>query len=106
MSRSRGAVDRTATSEETRAVNVVIADDSLLVREGIASLLRRAGFEVAAEAATSEELVAAVDERRPDIAIVDVRMPPTHHEEGLEAAAEIRARRPETAIVILSSHVQ
>jgi DNA-binding NarL/FixJ family response regulator len=87
-------------------VNVVIADDSLLVREGIASLLRRAGFEVAAEASTAEELVAAVAEHRPDIAIVDVRMPPTHNEEGLEAAAEIRARQPETAIMILSSHVQ
>jgi DNA-binding NarL/FixJ family response regulator len=84
----------------------VIADDSLLVREGIASLLRRAGFEVAAEASTADELLAAVEEHRPDIAIVDVRMPPTHTEEGLEAAREIRARRPETAIVILSSHVE
>jgi DNA-binding NarL/FixJ family response regulator len=87
-------------------VRVVIADDSLLVREGIASLLRRAGFEVEAEASTGDELVAAVEEHRPEIAIVDVRMPPTHNEEGLEAAAEIRARRPDTAIVILSSHVQ
>ena len=87
-------------------MRVVIADDSLLVREGIASLLRRAGFEVAAEASSPDELHAAVDEHRPDIAIVDVRMPPTHTEEGLEAARDIRARHPQTAIVILSQHVE
>jgi DNA-binding NarL/FixJ family response regulator len=91
---------------EACAIRVVIADDSLLVREGIASLLRRAGFEVAAEAASPDELHTAVDEHRPDIAIVDVRMPPTHTEEGLEAAREIRARHPQTAIVILSQHVE
>ena len=87
-------------------MRVVIADDSLLVREGIASLLRRADFEVAAEASTPEELLAAVDDHRPDIAVVDVRMPPTHTEEGLDAAREIRTRHPDTAIVILSSHVE
>jgi len=87
-------------------MRVVIADDSLLVREGIASLLRRAGFEVAAEASDAAELFAAVEAQRPDIAIVDVRMPPTHTDEGLEAAGEIRARWPETAIVILSQHVE
>jgi DNA-binding NarL/FixJ family response regulator len=84
----------------------VIADDSLLVREGIASLLRRAGFEIAAEAASPDELLAAVEQHRPEMAIVDVRMPPTHTEEGLEAAREIRARFPHTAIVILSQHVE
>ena len=84
----------------------MIADDSLLVREGIASLLRRGGFEVAAEAADAVELHAAVDEHKPDIVIVDVRMPPTHTEEGLDAARAIRARHPETAIVILSQHVE
>ena len=87
-------------------LRVVIADDSLLVREGIASLLRRARLEVAAEASTGDELLAAVDEHRPEIAIVDVRMPPTHTEEGLEAAREIRARHPDTAIMVLSSHVE
>ncbi len=87
-------------------LRVVIADDSLLVREGIASLLRRAGLEVAAEASSGEELIAAVDQHRPEIAIVDVRMPPTHTEEGLEAAREIRARHPDTAIMVLSSHVE
>jgi DNA-binding NarL/FixJ family response regulator len=87
-------------------MRVVIADDSLLVREGIAALLRRAGFEVVAETGAPPELLAAVDAHRPDIAIVDVRMPPTHTEEGLEAAREIRARHPDTAIVILSQHVE
>jgi len=87
-------------------MRVVIADDSLLVREGIASIVRRAGFDVVAEADTAEELLAAVDALGPEIAIVDVRMPPTHTEEGLEAAAAFRARRPETAIVILSQHVE
>ena len=84
----------------------MIADDSLLVREGIASLLRRAGFEIAAEAASPNELLEAVEAHRPDVVIVDVRMPPTHTEEGLEAAREIRARHPETAVVILSQHVE
>jgi DNA-binding NarL/FixJ family response regulator len=88
------------------AVRVVIADDSLLVREGIVSLLRRAGFEVAAETSSADELLEAVDEHRPDVAIVDVRMPPTHTDEGLEAAREIRARHPQTAIVVLSQHVE
>ena len=84
----------------------MIADDSLLVREGIASLLRRAGFEISAEASSADELLAAVEEHRPEMAIVDVRMPPTHTEEGLEAAREIRTRFPHTAIVILSQHVE
>ena len=87
-------------------MRVVIADDSLLVREGIVSLLRRAGFEVAAETSSADELLEAVDEHRPDVAIVDVRMPPTHTDEGLEAAREIRARHPQTAILVLSQHVE
>jgi DNA-binding NarL/FixJ family response regulator len=87
-------------------VRVVIADDSLLVREGIASLLRRAGVEVAAEADDGEGLLAAVDEHAPDVAIVDVRMPPTHTEEGLVAARAIRERHPQTGILILSQHVE
>jgi len=87
-------------------VRVVIADDSLLVREGIASLLRRAGVEVVAEADDGEQLQNLVDEHRPDVAIVDVRMPPTHTEEGLAAAREIRARHPGMGILILSQHVE
>jgi DNA-binding NarL/FixJ family response regulator len=83
-------------------MRVAIADDSLITREGIATLLRRAGFEVVALAASADELVAAVDEHRPDVVCVDVRMPPTHTDEGLVAAREIRARHPGIGIVVLS----
>jgi DNA-binding NarL/FixJ family response regulator len=84
----------------------VIADDNLLVRRGIAAVLSEAGIEVAAEAGDAEELLRAVDEHEPDVAIVDIRMPPTHTDEGLRAAREIRARHPQMGIVILSEHVQ
>jgi DNA-binding NarL/FixJ family response regulator len=87
-------------------VRVVIADDDLLVRTGIAALLREAGIDVAGEAATAEELVQAVDAHVPDAAIVDVRMPPTHTDEGLRAAQEIRARHPAIGILVLSEHVE
>jgi DNA-binding NarL/FixJ family response regulator len=87
-------------------VRVVIADDNLLVRRGIAALLAEAGFEIAAEAGTADELLDAVDAHRPDVAIVDIRMPPTQTEEGLVAARAIRARHPGVAIVVLSSHVE
>ena len=87
-------------------MRAVIADDNLLVRAGIASLLRDAGVEVAGVAATGDELVQEVDQHVPDVAIVDIRMPPTHTDEGLRAAQEIRARHPEMAIVILSEHLE
>jgi DNA-binding NarL/FixJ family response regulator len=87
-------------------VRVVIADDNLLVRRGIASLLEDAGIDVAAQAGNADELLSDVEAHAPDIAIVDIRMPPTHTDEGLRAAHEIRARHPETAIVILSQHLE
>jgi DNA-binding NarL/FixJ family response regulator len=87
-------------------VRVVIADDSTLMREGIATLLGRAGVEVAAQASSADELLWEVDEHEPDVAIVDIRMPPTFTDEGLRAAHEIRARHPRMAIVILSQHVE
>jgi DNA-binding NarL/FixJ family response regulator len=87
-------------------MRVVIADDNLLVRKGIAALLRDSGIEVAAEVDDGEELLAAVDAHRPDVAIVDIRMPPTHTDEGLVAAQEIRTRHPEVSIVVLSQHVE
>jgi DNA-binding NarL/FixJ family response regulator len=87
-------------------VRVVIADDNLLVRRGIASLLEEEGIDVAAQAGSGDELLSDVDAHSPDVAIVDIRMPPTHTDEGLRAAHEIRARHPETAIVILSQHVE
>ena len=86
-------------------MRVVIADDSLLVREGIAAVLRRAGIEVTAEAECAETLLREVDANLPDIAIVDIRMPPAYDDEGVRAAHEIRARHPQIGIVILSSHV-
>jgi DNA-binding NarL/FixJ family response regulator len=87
-------------------VRVVIADDSVLVREGIASILTRAGIEVAAQVESPEDLLREVDSHVPDVAIVDVRMPPTQTDEGLRAAHEIRARHPQIGIVILSQHVE
>ena len=87
-------------------MRVVIADDSLLVRAGIAALLRRAGCEIVAEAASGEELLRAVDEHEPDVAVVDVRMPPTQTDEGIRAAREIRVRHPGVGIVILSQEVE
>jgi len=87
-------------------VRVVIADDSTLVREGIATFLRRADVDVAGQAASPEELLRAVADHRPDVAIIDIRMPPTFTDEGLRAAHEIRARHPEMGIVILTQDVE
>jgi len=87
-------------------VRAVIADDNLLVRRGIVGLLGDGGVEVAAEAADADELVQAVDAHTPDVAIVDIRMPPTHTDEGLQAAQAIRARHPDMGIVIVSEHVE
>jgi DNA-binding NarL/FixJ family response regulator len=87
-------------------MRVVIADDSILIRDGIASLLRSAGVDVLAQSADPHTLLRDVDAHAPDVAIVDIRMPPTHTDEGLRAAIEIRARHPETGILILSQHVE
>jgi DNA-binding NarL/FixJ family response regulator len=87
-------------------VRVVIADDSRLLREGIASFVRGEGIEVVAEASSGDELIAAVDEHEPDVAIVDIRMPPTQTDEGIQAAHEIRRRHPAIGIVLLSQHVE
>jgi DNA-binding NarL/FixJ family response regulator len=86
-------------------VRVVIADDSVLVRAGIVSILRGAGIDVVAEAECAEDLLREVDRHRPDAAIVDIRMPPDFSDEGVRAAQEIRARHPGMGIVILSQHV-
>jgi DNA-binding NarL/FixJ family response regulator len=87
-------------------VRVVIADDNLIVRDGLAALLREAGVDVAAQVGTAEDLVADVERHHPDVAIVDIRMPPTHTDEGLRAAHEIRARHPDVGILILSEFVE
>ena len=87
-------------------MRVVIADDSRLLREGIASLVRDERIEVVAQAGTAEELLAAVDEHQPDAAIVDIRMPPTQTDEGLQAASELRRRHPGMGVVLLFQHVE
>ena len=85
---------------------MVVADDDLLLREGLASLLDRSGFDVVGQAGDASELIALVREHEPDVAIVDIRMPPTHSTEGLDAAGLIREEFPETAILVLSAHVE
>jgi len=87
-------------------VRVVIADDAALVREGVARLLEDAGFELAGQAIDAGGLMLLVRDRRPDVAIVDIRMPPTNTDEGLVAANEIRTRYPETAVLVLSQHLE
>jgi DNA-binding NarL/FixJ family response regulator len=84
---------------------VALADDDVLLREGLASLLERAGFDVVGQAGDARELLELVREHKPDLAIVDIRMPPNHTTEGLEAARVIREEVPETAILVLSAHV-
>lgn len=86
-------------------LRVVIADDDVLLREGLASLLQREGFEIAGQAGDATELLALVDKEQPDLVLVDIRMPPNQDAEGLDAARTIRERSPETAILVLSAHV-
>jgi DNA-binding NarL/FixJ family response regulator len=88
------------------ATRVVLADDEVLLREGLASLLRGAGYEVVGEAGDADGLVEAVRREKPDLVVVDIRMPPTHSAEGLEAAREIRSEFPEIGILLLSAHVE
>jgi DNA-binding NarL/FixJ family response regulator len=87
-------------------VRVVVADDAVILREGLARLLVEAGFEVVGQAADARELLDQIDVAGPDVAIVDIRMPPTHTDEGLRAAAEIRERHPEVGILVLSQYVR
>jgi DNA-binding NarL/FixJ family response regulator len=87
-------------------MRVVLAEDSLLLREGLVRLLDEAGARVVAAVGDGEALVAAVAEHRPDAAVVDVRMPPTYTDEGLRAAIEVRARTPGTAVLVLSQYVE
>ena len=87
-------------------MRVVVADDSVLLREGVVRLLQEDGFDVVAQAGDAEDLMRKVGAHRPDVAIVDVRMPPTHTDEGLRAAAEIRERYPETAVLVLSQIIE
>jgi DNA-binding NarL/FixJ family response regulator len=87
-------------------VRIVIAEDDPLLREGLALLLRAESLEVVATAPDPDAFLAAVDEHAPDVAIVDVRMPPTHTDEGIAAAVEARRRRPGLAVLVLSAYVE
>ncbi|HVD13775.1 MAG TPA: response regulator transcription factor [Actinomycetota bacterium] len=86
--------------------SVVLADDDVLLREGLASLLERAGFRVLGQAGDATELLSLVRQHAPDLVVVDIRMPPAHTTEGLEAARVIREEHPETGILVLSAHVE
>jgi DNA-binding NarL/FixJ family response regulator len=92
-------------SDPGRPVRVVLADDNVLLREGIAGLLERAGFDIAGQAGDAEGLIALVRTKRPDLAVVDIRMPPGHSNEGLNAAMTIRKEFPEIGIMVLSAFV-
>ena len=87
-------------------MRVALADDQMLLREGVARLLEDAGMEVVAQSGDAEDLIRKVGAHKPDVAIVDVRMPPTHTDEGLRAAAEIRERFPGTGVLVLSQYVE
>jgi DNA-binding NarL/FixJ family response regulator/class 3 adenylate cyclase len=88
------------------AVRAVLADDSVLLREGIARLLEDAGFDVVGQSGTADDLLRHVAMHKPDVAVVDIRMPPTQTDEGLRAAKEIRERHPETGVLVLSQYVE
>lgn len=87
-------------------MRIVIAEDLLLLRDGLSRLLRDNGLDVVAAVADAEALMQAVTDERPDLAIVDIRLPPTFHDEGVRAALEIRRQSPKTAILILSQYVE
>jgi len=93
-------------NEGEKRRRVILADDDVLLREGLASLLERSGFEVVGQADDGAQLIRLVGEQKPELAIVDIRMPPDHSTEGLDAAREIRAEFPGTGIVLLSAHVE
>jgi DNA-binding NarL/FixJ family response regulator len=87
-------------------VRVVIADDEVLLREGLERLLLEAGFDVVGKVGTADELHRKVELARPDVVIVDIRMPPTHTDEGIVAAQEIRQSHPEVGVLVLSQHLE
>jgi DNA-binding NarL/FixJ family response regulator len=87
-------------------VRVVVADDSALLREGLARLLADAGFEVVGRSANASDLMLKVASYSPDVAVLDIRMPPTYTDEGIQAAIEIRERHPDTSVLVLSQYVE
>ncbi|HYY31987.1 MAG TPA: response regulator transcription factor [Gaiellaceae bacterium] len=87
-------------------MRVVLAEDSVLLREGVARILQDAGFEVVGQAGTADDLMLKVRSYNPDVAVVDIRMPPTHTDEGLRAAQEIREKHPGVGVLVLSQYVE
>ena len=87
-------------------MRVAIAEDSVLLREGLARLLDDAGIEVVAQSADADDLLLKIRSYSPDVAIVDIRLPPTHNDEGLRAALEIRSKHPDVAVLVLSQYVE
>src|SRR5207244_12133739 len=87
-------------------VRVAIAEDSVLLREGVARVLDEAGLDVVAQCGTADELMLKVRSFPPDVAIVDIRLPPTHNDEGIRAALEIRARHPSVGVLVLSQYIE
>jgi DNA-binding NarL/FixJ family response regulator len=100
-------MDRLSAAKRVpQSVRVALADDSVLLREGIARLLTESGFTVTAQAGDAEELLSLVADDPPDVAVVDIRMPPTHTDEGLRAAHQIRTKHPEVGVLLLSQYVE
>jgi DNA-binding NarL/FixJ family response regulator len=87
-------------------MRVVVADDSVLLREGVVRLLEENGFEVVGQAGDADDLIRKVKAHKPDVAVVDIRMPPTNTDDGLRAALEIRAQLPDTGVLVLSQYVE
>ena len=87
-------------------MRLVVADDSLLLREGLVRLLEEAGFAVVGQAADADDLVRKVFAHKPDVAVIDVRMPPTNTDDGLRAALEIRRTHPQVGVLVLSAYVE
>jgi DNA-binding NarL/FixJ family response regulator len=87
-------------------VRVIVAEDSMLLREGVVRLLEEAGFEVVGQAGDGEELMRKTRAHKPDVAVIDIRMPPTHTDEGLRAARKIREEMPDTGVLVLSQYLE
>jgi DNA-binding NarL/FixJ family response regulator/class 3 adenylate cyclase len=103
---AQAAVARPHPDEDEKRLRVVLAEDSVLLREGVARILLDAGFDIVGQAGSADELLLKVRSYSPDVAIVDIRMPPTHTDEGLRAAQEIRERHPGVGVLVLSQYIE
>jgi DNA-binding NarL/FixJ family response regulator len=99
-------VEHRGAAGTARCLRVVVADDSVLLREGVVRLLEENGFEVMGQAGDADDLIRKVRAHKPDVAVVDIRMPPTNTDDGLRAALEIRAELPDTGVLVLSQYVE